>query len=266
MVKIISWNINGARGKSMNLLNSDKTFNTQCNLANLLETENPDIICLNETKCQELHTDAFDVLPFKYKSWNCSTVKKGYSGVAILSNIKFNILGSIPTLPNDDEGRSLVVEFDTFILTHVYTPNSGSKIDYRQNIWNQAIYQYLNIGLDMEKPIIYCGDLNVVHTELDIYNPQYLKEGRMAGTIAFERDDFTQLLDLGYLDIWRYLHPNEKQWTWWNPRVKARDRDIGWRLDYFLIRKKDLNIVVDSTIHNNIMGSDHCPISLVLNI
>lgn len=266
MVKIISWNINGARGKSMDLLNPDKTFNSESNLGKLIATEKPDIVCFNETKCQELHTKLFDVLPFKYQTWNCSTIKKGYSGVAIVSNMEFKVLGSIPTLPNDDEGRSLVVEFGSFILTHVYTPNSGTKMDYRQNIWNQAIYQYFKIGLDMEKPIIYCGDLNVVHTEMDIYNPKYLKEGKMAGTLPFERNDLTQLLELGYLDIWRHLHPNDKQWTWWNPRVKARQRDIGWRIDYFLIRQKDLDIVVDSTIHNNIMGSDHCPISLVINI
>ena len=204
MVKIISWNINGARGKSMDLINPDKTFNTKSNLSELIEIEQPDIVCLNETKCQESHTKIFDMLPFKYKTWNCSTVKKGYSGVAILSNIEFNVLGSIPTLPDDDEGRSLVVDFGSFILTHVYTPNSGTKMDYRQNIWNNAIYQYFKIGLDMEKPIIYCGDLNVVHTELDIYNPQYLKEGRMAGTLPFERNNFTELMDLGYLDIWRY--------------------------------------------------------------
>ena len=266
MVKIVSWNINGARGKSMNLLNSDKSFNNESDLSKFITDYKPDIVCFNETKCQDIHTDLFKSLPFKNQYWNCSTIKKGYSGVAILSNLDFTILGSIPTLPDDPEGRSLVADFGSFIVVNVYTPNSGTKMEYRKDIWNKCIYQYLKESLNIDKPFIYCGDLNVVHTELDIYEPKTIKQAKLPGVLPFEREDFDSLLKLGYIDIWRHLNLEQKVWSWWNPRIKARMRNIGWRIDYFLIRNTDISLVIDSTIHNNIFGSDHCPISLELNI
>tara|TARA_Y100000741_G_scaffold363343_1_gene351368 strand:- start:547 stop:1338 length:792 start_codon:yes stop_codon:yes gene_type:complete len=259
-MKIIGWNINGLRGKSMNLF-SNKEFNLNSDLNRMLEKYNPDVVCFGETKCQDIHLDLLNMLPFKYKTSICSQARKGYSGVSILSNLEFKDLGSIKLKDNDIEGRSRVIEFDKYILIYVYTPNSGGRYDYRV-YWDKIIYDYLkNININ-NKMIIYCGDLNVVHEYDDIYNESILNKGEMPGTLIEERNRFNNLLNLGYIDIWRYMNPNKKQYTWWNPRTRSRLTNNGWRIDYFLIKKKEKKNVKDCKICDEIEGSDHCPILL----
>ena len=263
-MKITCWNVNGLRSPSMNVINN-KCFNKESNIYKLIEEYNPDILCFGETKCQQKNEELFNtILPFSYYCWNSSTEKLGYSGVCIFSKYPFLNVSFIPGLENDNFGRNIVVEFETFILCHVYTPNSGGGKDEYRNNWDKVIYEYLKNKNKNEKPIVYCGDLNVVHQDLDIYNINALKQASSPGTKKFERDNFQKYLDLGYFDVHRYLFPEEKIWTWWDPRSRARNKDAGWRLDYFLISNKEL--IKDAVIHKNIYGSDHCPISLEIKI
>jgi len=255
-MKIIGWNINGIRGKSMNVLSNSKEFNTECHLASLLTKYDPDVICFGETKCQGIHTSMFECLPFMYKSWICSRGRKGYSGVCILSKTEFIDHGSIPTDDEDLEGRSRVVEFDDFLLIYVYTPNSGGRFEYRVK-WDRQMYSYLKTLSLENKKIIFGGDLNVVHERDDIHNSKILSKGVVAGTLPHEREYLNKYLELGYIDIWRQNNPGIKKYSWWNYRTRARSRDIGWRIDYFLVRNIE---VKDAMILNDVMGSDHCPI------
>jgi len=274
-VRIISWNVNGLRSPSMNLLTKNKELNNTSELYKLIQKTDPDIICINETKCQEKNEEVFNnVAPFKYKIWNSSTLKLGYSGVAIFSKIPFNDLGKIPGLESNTEnstrhlqgGRTLFLEFDDFYLVHVYVPNTGNdKDEYRKNVWNPAIYNFLSSEKFKIKPLIYCGDLNVVSDLNDIYNPDIIKIGKGPGVKKYERESFKELLEeLNYTDAMRFINPEGNYWTWWDTRSKARDKDNGWRLDYFLVSNKE--IISDCRIHNDVYGSDHCPISLDISI
>tara|TARA_Y100000768_G_scaffold85383_1_gene61099 strand:+ start:3062 stop:3850 length:789 start_codon:yes stop_codon:yes gene_type:complete len=258
-MKIIGWNINGIRGKSMNLFNKDKTINNECEFSRMLELYNPEVVCFGETKCQEIHVENFEQLPFKYKSWNCSRARKGYSGVCILSNIEFTDLGSIPINDGDIEGRSRVVEFEECVLIYVYTPNSGGRGEYRIE-WDTVMYNYLEELKEKNKMIILGGDMNVVNMEQDIHSRKVLYESKLPGTLLHERLNFRKYFDIGYIDIWRKKNEEKKQYTWWNPRVKGRDRNIGWRIDYYLINKEYYDNVKDVKILDDIKGSDHCPI------
>ena len=268
-MKIISWNINGIRSKSMNLI-ENKQFNNKSPLGKLIEEHKPDIICFSETRCQQEHTKMFDCLPFKYKHYHCCnpTYKKGYSGVALLSNIPILNLSIIPSLIDEDvQGRSIVAEFDSFIVCNVYTPNSGSNDDYRENIWDTSVYKYLYDNIKNDKPLIYTGDLNVVDTELDIYNKKILKEQKIAGTFDFERNAFKSFLELEYIDCFRYFNNDLQKYSWFNPRIpRMKKEKKGFRLDYFLIHKKYIHLVKYSDILDNSNGSDHVPIILELLI
>ena len=258
--RIISWNVNGIRSKSQNLI-ANKELNLDSPLNKMLEQYNPDILCLGETKCQCKHTDDLKkILPFEYQAWSCSTQKLGYSGIAILSKVAFKNLGKIPGLEADKQGRNLLLEFPKFYLAYVYVPNSGTNETYRRDTWDPAIIQFLTNYKKKRKPLIYCGDLNVVHTENDIYNPEIIKKGRSPGVKPFERDNFTKMLNVGYTDSIRKLNKNKKLWTWWDARSKARLKDRGWRLDYFLVNKE--KIVQSGAIYKEILGSDHCPIGI----
>ena len=274
-IRIISWNVNGLRSPSMNLLTKNKELNNTSELYKLIQKTDPDIVCINETKCQVKNEEVFNSLvPFKYKIWNSSTLKLGYSGVAIFSKIPFHNLGKIPGLESDTEnstqhlqgGRTLFLEFDDFFLVHVYVPNTGNdKDEYRKNVWNPAIYNFLSSEKFKTKPLIYCGDLNVVSDVNDIYNPGILNIGKSPGVKKYEREEFKKLLDeLNYTDAMRFINPEGKYWTWWDTRSKARDKDNGWRLDYFLVSDKE--IISDCKIHNDVYGSDHCPISLDISL
>ena len=264
-MKITSWNVNGLRSPSMCVYDKNtKQFNKECNLYKLVNQYDPDIICFGETKCQIKNQETYsELLPFKYSCWNSSVKKLGYSGVSIHSKYPFKNLGGIPGLQEDEFGRHLLVEFDNFILCNVYAPNSGGdKDEYRRDYWDVNIHNFLKTKYD--KPLIYCGDLNIVHTNDDIYDITPLKLGKSPGTKSYERTNFKKLIDLGYYDAHRYLFPVAKLWTWWDVRSRARLQDKGWRLDYFLV--SDKNIIKDGVIHKDIYGSDHCPISLELKI
>ena len=259
-MRIIGWNINGARGKSMNLLDNKK-FNTNSDLAKCIEKYKPDTVCFGETKCQDCNISMFKELPFKYQTWTCSRARKGYSGVCIMSHLEFIDHGSLSLDDNDIEGRSKIVEFPECILVYVYTPNSGTKGDYRK-YWDSVVLEYLKKMNKSEKMIIYCGDLNVVHTENDIYDKRLIHKYSYPGLLLTERHAFNQYLENNYIDIWRHRNPTLKKYTWWNPRVRGRDRNIGWRIDYFLIREKDESMIKNVEICDDIKGSDHCPIFL----
>ena len=259
-MKIIGWNINGLRGKSMNLFTDKNTkFNQECDLTSCINKYNPDVVCLSETKCQDIHTNLLNLLPFKYNTSICSQAKKGYAGVAILSNLPFIDHGSIPLDDNDIEGRSRIVEFENVFLIYVYTPNSGGRFDYRIK-WDEVILKYLETLNNNQKIVIYCGDLNVVHQYNDIYSNKILDNATYPGTLLEERIRFNNILNIGYSDIWRIFNPYKTQFTWWNPRTKARLSNSGWRIDYFLIRKKKIEDIKDVLICDDIYGSDHCPI------
>ena len=266
-MKIISWNINGIRSKSMNLLNKDKSFNIESPLSLLIKKHNPDIICFSEIRCQDEHCSMFDSLPFKYKNFKCCSpdFKKGYSGVAILSNIPILNIFHIPTLiDGDPQGRSIIAEFENFILCNVYTPNSGSNDDYRENIWDTSVYKYLLDSIDNTKPLIYTGDLNVIHTELDVYNKKILKEKKIPGTFDFERNAFNSFLELDYIDCFRFINPQQQKYSWFNPRIpRMKLEKKGFRLDYFLIHRKHIDLVKNCDILDS-QGSDHVPIILEL--
>jgi len=267
-MKIISWNINGIRSKSMNLINKDKSFNDDSPLGLLIKNHQPDIICFSEIRCQEQHCSMFDILPFKYKHFNCCdpNFKKGYSGVSILSNIPILNIYYIPTLITGDiQGRSIIAEFENFILCNVYTPNSGSNNDYRENIWDPSVHKFLLDSIDNTKPLIYTGDLNVIHTEFDVYNKRILKEQKIPGSFLYERNAFNSFLELDYIDCFRFINPKLQKYSWFNPRIpRMKLEKKGFRLDYFLIHKNHLDLVKNCDILDS-QGSDHVPIILELN-
>ena len=261
-MKITCWNVNGLRSPSMNVIDN-KCFNKESNLYKLIENYDPDILCFGETKCQKKNEDTFNkLLPFSYNCWNSSTEKLGYSGVCIYSKYPFINVYNIPGLEDDKFGRNIVIELEKVIIAHVYTPNSGGNKDDYRKLWDQKIYDFLK-NVD-SKPIVYCGDLNVVYQEDDIYNISPLIHGTSPGTKQYERKNFQRIMELGYKDAHRFLFPDQRMWTWWDPRSKARNKDAGWRLDYFLVSNQ--NIIKDGIIHKDIYGSDHCPISLEINV
>ncbi len=224
---------------------------------------NADFFCLQETKMQEgqleLELDGY----FQY--WN-SAEKKGYSGTAIFTKIKpINVKYDMGIEMHDKEGRVICLEYDDFYLVNVYTPNSKrelERLDYRVK-WENDFREYL-IKLDSTKPVILCGDLNVAHKEIDLKNPK--TNTKNAGFTVEEREHMTLLLDSGFIDSYRYLYPEkEGAYTWWSYMFKAREKNAGWRIDYFVISNKIKDKLVDSIIHDQIMGSDHCPVEIILN-
>ncbi|GMA98967.1 exodeoxyribonuclease III [Pelosinus sp. IPA-1] len=247
-MKLVSWNVNGLRaclGKGF-----EDFFNNI----------NADIFCLQETKMQP--DQAQLDLPGFEKYWN-SAIKKGYSGTAVFTRIKpLSVTYGMNLEEHDQEGRIITVEFEDFFLVNVYTPNSKRellRLDYRMR-WEDDFRTYLK-ELDKKKPVIICGDLNVAHEEIDIKNPK--SNRRNAGFTDEERGKMTTLLQAGFTDSFRYLHPDEKDaYTWWSYMMKARDRNIGWRIDYFLLSDRLRDSMKAATIHCEIMGSDHCPVGL----
>ena len=197
--------------------------------------------------------------------WNCAE-KKGYSGTLILTKQKpISETYGIGIEEHDKEGRVITLEFEKFYMVNCYTPNSKrelERLEYRQ-VWEDDFRNYLN-KLNEDKPVILCGDLNVAHKEIDLKNP---KQNRgLPGFTDEEREAFTELLDNGYIDTYRYLYPEDIKYTWWSYRFKARERNIGWRIDYFVISERIKDLVTDMIIHNEMMGSDHCPIELLIDL
>jgi len=251
-MKLISWNVNGIRACL------EKGF-----LA-FFEQENADIFCIQETKMQEGQAKINTKGYFQYFD---SAEKKGYSGVAIFSKREpLNIQNGFFIDEHNKEGRTLTLEYDKFYLVNVYAPNSQSelkRLDYRMK-WEEDFRNYL-ISLKEQKPVIICGDLNVAHTEIDLKNPK--TNTKSAGFSIEERNEFTKLLDSGFTDTFRYKYPSlEGAYSWWSYRFKCRDKNIGWRIDYFLTSNDIKSNITDTKIHKDILGSDHCPVELTIEL
>lgn len=248
-MKFISWNVNGLRACV------GKDFENQ------FKELDADFFCLQETKMQEGQLD----LQFEgYESyWNYAE-KKGYSGTAIYTKHKpFNVSYGMGVEEHDHEGRIITLEYDQFYLVTCYTPNSQTelkRLDYRMT-WEDDFRKFLK-SLDAKKPVIICGDLNVAHEEIDIKNPKTNR--RNAGFTDEEREKMTILLNDGFTDSFRYLHPDEVTYSWWSYRFKAREKNAGWRIDYFLVSDRIKEQITEAKIHTEIMGSDHCPVEVDL--
>jgi exodeoxyribonuclease-3 len=221
-----------------------------------------DIFCLQETKLQadQIQLD----LPEYYEYWNYAD-KKGYSGTAIFTKIEpLSVSYGIGIDEHDHEGRVITLEFDDYYLVTCYTPNSQSelkRLPYRMK-WEDDFRAYLK-NLEQTKPVILCGDLNVAHTEIDLKNPKTNRKN--AGFSDEERAKFTELLDAGFVDTFRYFYPDTTgAYSWWSYRFKAREKNAGWRIDYFCVSESLTDQLAEAMIHTDIMGSDHCPVSLIL--
>lgn len=251
-MKLISWNVNGLRAAM------GKGF------MDAFAQLDADAFCLNETKLQpgQIELD----LPGYHQYWN-SAEKKGYSGVAVFTRQEpLSVRYGIGVDEFDHEGRVLTLEMPQFYLVSCYTPNSQDglkRLEYRMR-WEDAFLSYLK-SLEMEKPVVLCGDLNVAHQEIDIKNP---KSNRMnAGFTDQEREKMTRLLNAGFVDTFRVLHPDETgAYSWWSYRFHARENNAGWRIDYFIVSESLCEHVREAAIHPEIFGSDHCPVELVLDI
>ena len=253
--KIISWNVNGIRA----IIKKDF-------LQDIKEI-NPDIICLQETKASELDAlKALEVMKGYHVNVNSSKERKGYSGTAILSKeLPVNITNDIGIEFHDKEGRVMLFENKDFYLVNVYVPNSGQelrRLDYRSN-WDTDFLNYCK-SLSQKKPTIVTGDFNVAHKEIDIARPKP-NYNKSAGYTQTEIDGFESFLDADFIDIYRDKNPEKIKYSWWNYRFKSRDRNVGWRIDYFMISSDLIENVSKTEIHNEYYGSDHCPISLELS-
>tara|TARA_X000001036_G_scaffold316456_1_gene294858 strand:+ start:732 stop:1508 length:777 start_codon:yes stop_codon:yes gene_type:complete len=253
--KIISWNVNGIRA----IIKKDF-------LQDIKEI-NPDIICLQETKASELDAlKALEVMNGYHVNVNSSKERKGYSGTAILSKEPpVNISNDIGIEIHDQEGRVILFENKDFYLVNVYVPNSGQelrRLDYRSN-WDIDFLNYCK-NLSQRKPTIVTGDFNVAHKEIDIARPKP-NYNKSAGYTQTEIDGFESFLDADFVDIYRDKNPEKIKYSWWNYRFKSRDRNVGWRIDYFMISSDLIENVSKTEIHNEYYGSDHCPISLELS-
>lgn len=249
-MKLISWNVNGLRA-CMN-----KGF------LDFFKQAEADIFCVQETKMQREQAE-FD-FPGYHEYWN-SAVKKGYSGTAVFTKTEpLAVTYGIGIEEHDQEGRVITAEFPEFYLVDVYTPNSQRELErlaYRQ-VWEDAFRAYL-LGLDAKKPVLVCGDLNVAHNDIDLKN---FKSNRgNAGFTDEERAKLTELLAAGFTDSFRHLYPDkEGAYTWWSYMFKARQHNAGWRIDYWLVSNRWADKIEDSLIYSDIMGSDHCPVGLLL--
>ena len=250
-MKLVSWNVNGIRAV---LTKGFEDF---------FKNVNADIFCIQETKCQEGQVE----LEFEgYQSFWNSAEKKGYSGTAIFTKIKpLAVKYGIGIEEHDKEGRVITLEFKDFYMVNIYTPNSKrelERLDYRQ-IWEDEIRKYL-LNLNKTKPVIMCGDLNVAHKEIDLKNPK--TNTHNAGFTIEERNKMTELLNSGFIDTFRYLYPDKTDcYTWWSYMRKAREKNVGWRIDYFIVSDSIKNKIKEANIYQEIMGSDHCPIGLEID-
>ena len=247
-MKLISWNVNGLRAC------------IQKGFLEYFNSVNADVFCIQESKLQEGQIEL--ELPGYEQYWNYAE-KKGYSGTAIFTKQKpLNVTYGIGIEEHDKEGRVITLEFEKFYMVDIYTPNSKrelERLDYRQ-IWEDEIRKYL-LKLNETKPVIMCGDLNVAHKEIDLKNPKTNRHN--AGFTDEERQKMTELLDAGFTDSFRYLYPDkENTYSWWSYMGHAREKNVGWRIDYFIVSKSIENQIKEAKIYPEIMGSDHCPVGL----
>ncbi|HBR02365.1 MAG TPA: exodeoxyribonuclease III [Ruminiclostridium sp.] len=249
-MKFLSWNVNGLRAC------------LQKGFLEFLKESNADTICLQETKMQPEQAD-FE-LPGYTRYWN-SAFRKGYSGTAIFTkNSPISVQYDIDDSDHMGEGRSITLEYPEYYLVTVYTPNSQDelkRLPYRME-WEDAFRTYL-MKLDQKKPVIVCGDMNVAHQEIDLKNPKSNRKN--AGFSDEERGKFSELLEAGFLDSFRFFYPDKTgAYTWWSYMFKAREKNVGWRIDYFCVSKILEHQIKDALIHSDVMGSDHCPVELII--
>lgn len=252
MKKMISWNVNGLRAAVT------KGF------LDVFKEMDADIFCLQETKLQEGQIDLD--LPGYYDYWNYAQ-KKGYSGVALFTKEKpINVIYGLGIEKHDMEGRVITAEFNDFYFLTCYTPNSQNelaRLDYRME-WEEDFLEYIKT-LSEKKPLIYCGDLNVAFAEIDLKNPKSNRKN--AGFTDEEREKMGIVLSSGFVDTFRYLYPDkENVYSWWSYRAGVRAKNVGWRIDYFIVSDYIKNKIIDAKIHSDIMGSDHCPVELTIDI
>lgn len=250
-MKFISWNVNGFRA----CLNKgfEEFFNEQ----------NADFFCIQETKMQP---DQADFKPDGYYQYWYSAEKKGYSGTAIFTKYEpISVWYGLDIEKHDHEGRAITLEYENFYLLCVYTPNSQrelARLPYRME-WEDDLREYIK-SLDNTKPVIYCGDLNVAHEEIDLKNPK--TNHHSAGFSDEERGKFTELLNAGFSDTFRTLYPEKVEYSWWSYMFQARAKNVGWRIDYFVVSDRLMPKVKDSIIYTDIMGSDHCPVGIEIEL
>ena len=250
-MKLISWNVNGLRacvGKGF---------------CEYMKEADADVFCIQESKLQAGQIE----LPLEgyHQYWNYAE-KKGYSGTALFTKTEpLSVSYGIGVEEHDHEGRVITAEYEDFYVVTCYTPNSQdglARLDYRM-AWEDAFLAYLK-GLEQKKPVIFCGDLNVAHKEIDLKNPKSNRNN--AGFTDQERDRFTRLLEAGFIDTFRYFYPDQEGiYSWWSYRSKAREKNAGWRIDYFCVSESLKDRLVSAAIHTEVMGSDHCPVELVIS-
>lgn len=247
-MKLISWNVNGLRAV------------LRKNFLEFLDAEQPDILCLQETKCSPDQVE--QLWPAQYTTYWNSAERKGYSGTAIFTKLRpLRVTPDLGLAQHDGEGRVLAAEFKDFFLVNVYVPNSQrelTRLAYRQQ-WDRNFLKFLK-RLEPKKPVIWCGDLNVAHTERDLANPKANVKNH--GFTPEERAGFSAYLEAGFLDTFREFEPGPGHYTWWSPMANARARNIGWRLDYFLISPALRPRLKRAKILSQVLGSDHCPVSI----
>lgn len=252
-MKFISWNVNGLRAC------------VQKGFLDYFKEVEADFFCIQESKLQEGQIEL--ELPEGYEAyWNYAE-KKGYSGTAIFTKHKpLQVTYGIGIEEHDKEGRVITLEYDNFYLITCYTPNSQSelaRLSYRME-WEDAFLAYVD-GLKEKKPVIFCGDLNVAHKEIDLKNPKTNRKN--AGFTDEEREKFSVILSHGYIDTFRYFYPEQEQiYSWWSYRFKAREKNAGWRIDYFIVSEDLKDKLTDAKIHTEVIGSDHCPVELDIKL
>lgn len=247
-MKLISWNVNGIRAC------------VQKGFLDFFREADADIFCIQETKMQEGQLEL--ELPGYHQYWNYA-VKKGYSGTAVFTKVEpLSVAYGLGIEEHDQEGRVITLEFEDFYLVTVYTPNSQDglkRLDYRME-WETAFFTYLK-GLEAAKPVVFCGDLNVAHKEIDLKNPKTNRKN--AGFTDEERGRFTELMEGGFIDTFRYFYPDmEGIYSWWSYRFSARAKNAGWRIDYFCVSQALEGRIQDAKILTDVLGSDHCPVEL----
>lgn len=254
-MKLVSWNVNGIRAVMK------KEFPES------LDKMQADIICLQETKAQDDQVAVALADIDGYHLYSNSAVKKGYSGVAVLSKEKpIRVVADIGIEEHDQEGRVLALEYEQFYFVGVYTPNSGSelaRLSYRQQ-WDRDFLAYVK-KLEEDKPVVMCGDFNVAHKDIDLARPKP-NYNKSAGYMQEEIDGMDNIVAAGFVDTFRHIKPEEIKYSWWSYRAGARDRNVGWRIDYFLCSEAFVENVGDAEIYNDIFGSDHCPVALELTL
>lgn len=252
-MRFISWNVNGLRAA------------VKKGFSDYFKEADADIFCVQETKLQAGQIELEDLEGY-HDYWNYA-VKKGYSGTAVFTKEEpLSVQYGLPEDVHNQEGRVITLEFPAFYFVTVYTPNSQAelkRLDYRTE-WEQAFADHI-IALDKQKPVVFCGDLNVAHQEIDLKNPKTNRKN--PGFSDQERAMFGQLLDNGFVDTFRYLYPEQEDaYSWWSYRMNARSRNVGWRIDYFVVSSRLADSIQEARIHAEVLGSDHCPVELEIAI